>query len=64
MDLLNNFNLGIGISGLSVNVLRMIVVASVKSQKVGAEIFFYTAGVYLMVCTYLAWRFIKEHDLH
>ena len=35
-QLLNNLNLGIGISGLSVNLLRILVLATVESNTVGA----------------------------
>ncbi len=35
-QLLNNLNLGIGISGLSVNLLRILVLSTVKSNVVGA----------------------------
>ena len=34
--LLNKLNLGIGISGLSVNLLRILVLATMKSNTVGA----------------------------
>ena len=60
--LLNALNLGLGFSGLSVNVLRIIVLASVESSETGAQIFFYTTGAYLMLCTYLAWRFIHHYQ--
>ena len=63
-DLMNNINLGTGISQLAVNLLRMVVLASVKSNEVGAQIFFYTAAVYLIFCTYLAWRFISDYEKH
>ena len=59
--LLNALNLGLGFSGLSVNLLRIIVLASVKSNTTGAQIFFYTTGAYLLLCTYLAWRFIQQY---
>ena len=62
MALLNNLNLGIGISGLSLNVLRIIVVASVKSTTTGAQIFFYVSGVYMILCTILAWRFVSAFE--
>ena len=58
IGLLNNLNLGIGISGLSVNCLRIVVLATVESNTVGAQIFFYTTGVYMLVCSYLAWLFV------
>ena len=61
-QLMNNFNLGIGISGLSVNFLRIIVLATVKRNLQGAQIFFYTAGAYLMVCTALAYRFVRNYE--
>ena len=57
--LINNLNLGIGISGLSVNVLRILVLASVESPTTGAYIFFFTTGAYLLFCTCLAWRFVS-----
>ena len=60
-ELLNSLNLGLGFSGLSVNLLRIVVLASVKSNETGAQIFFYTTGAYLMLCTYLAWRFIFQY---
>ena len=40
-ELMNNLNLGIGISGLSVNLLRIIVLASIDDNAIGAQIFFY-----------------------
>ena len=62
MALLNSMNLGLGFSGLSVNLLRIVVLASVKSNTTGAQIFFYTTGAYLTLCTYLAWRFIHLYE--
>ena len=59
LPLLNNLNLGIGISGLSVNLLRILVLATIESNTVGAQIFFYTTGIYLLVCTYLAHQFVS-----
>ena len=60
--LMNNLNLGLGFSGLSVNVMRMIVLASVEDPRKGAQIFFYTAGVYLLCCTILAARFVHKFE--
>ena len=62
IGLLNNLNLGIGISGLSVNCLRIVVLATIESNTVGAQIFFYTTGVYMFVCSYLAWLFVKNYN--
>jgi len=61
-QLLNKLNLGIGISGLSINLLRILVLATVKSNTVGAQIFFYTTGIYLLVCTALANQFVKNYE--
>ena len=60
--IMNIFNLGISISGLAVNFLRIIVLATVTSNTVGAQIFFYTSGVYLIVCSFLAWKFVNEYQ--
>lgn len=62
VNLMNNLNLGIGLSGLLINLLRCIVLASVKDNDKGAEIFFFTTGAYLLFCTFLAWRFIRLYD--
>ena len=62
--LMNNLNLGLGLGGLLVNVLRIIVLATVKNHSTAAEIFFFTAGAYLLFCTVLAGRFIYHLELH
>ena len=63
VDLLNNFNLGVGISGLSINIFRIILLATINNNTTGAQIFFYTSGVYLMLCSFLGWRFVSEFEL-
>ena len=60
--LLNNLNLGIGLSGMSINLVRIVLVASVSSNTVSAQIFFYISGSFLIVCTYLAWNFINNYN--
>ena len=62
VELLNNFNLGVGISGLSINLFRIIILATIDSNTTGAQIFFYTTGVYLMLCSYLAWKFVTDYE--
>ena len=58
MALMNNLNLGIGMSGLTVNVIRIIVLATVKNSTTGAEIFFFSAGAYLLFVTVLVGWFV------
>ena len=62
LTLLNALNLGLGFSGLSVNVVRIIVKASVSSNTTSALIFFGMTGAFMMLCTYLAWRFIDLYE--
>ena len=62
VELLNNFNLGVGISGLSINLFRIIILATIDSNTTGAQIFFYTTGVYLMLCSYLAMKFVNDYE--
>ena len=64
VELLNNFNLGVGISGLTINCFRIIILATIDSNTTGAQIFFYTTGVYLMLCSYLAWKFVCDFEAH
>mmetsp|Transcript_39509 Transcript_39509/g.51718 ORF Transcript_39509/g.51718 Transcript_39509/m.51718 type:complete len:208 (+) Transcript_39509:25-648(+) len=58
VTLMNNLNLGIGLSGFVINLLRVIVLAAIKDDAEGAEIFFFTTGAYLLFCTVLAGRFV------
>jgi hypothetical protein len=60
--LTNKLNLGIALSGLAINSVRMIMLASVSNLDIEAQIFFYGSALFLAVCTYFAYRFTNEYQ--
>ena len=61
-ELTNRMNLGVGISGLSINCLRMVDLAVLKYNPTSAYVFFFTAFAFLVLCTILAFRFVRAYD--
>jgi Co/Zn/Cd efflux system component len=60
--LTNNLMLGIGLSGLIVNAVRMVFLAAVKNLNIEAQMFFYGSALFLAVCTCLSYVFVKEYS--
>lgn len=56
MKLTNQLMVGIGVSAVSMNLIRMLFLAILSSS--GAVLFFIITGVYLLLCTVLAWNFV------
>ena len=59
--LTNNLMLGIALSGLTVNGIRMIFLASVTNLNIEAQMFFYGSALFLLVCTFYAHVFVREY---
>ena len=59
--LTNKLMLGIGLSGFLVNVMRMIFLASITNLDLEAQVFFYGSAVFLLVCTFLSYTFVKSY---
>ena len=59
--LTNNLMLGIGLSGLIINAIRMIFLASIKNLDLEAQLFFYGSALFLFLCTYLSFTFVRGH---
>ena len=57
-----NLMVGLGVSGLGINIIRMILLASVKNQQESAQIFFYFSGAILVLCTIFAYIFSSDFD--
>ena len=63
-ELNNRMNLGVGVSGLIINCLRMVDLAALSNDEVtSAYVFFFTACVFLVLCTVLAFRFVRAFNL-
>ena len=62
MGLMNSLMIGVGISSLAMNVMRMIFLATVQSYAVGQVVFFTMSGAYLIACSYLAFSFLNRYD--
>jgi hypothetical protein len=60
--LTNKLMLGIGLSGLIVNAIRMIFLASITNLNLEAQVFFYGSAVYLLVCTFLSYTFVNNYQ--
>lgn len=59
--LTNNLMLGLGLSGLIVNAIRMIFLATIPNLDVEAQVFFYGSAFFLLICTVLSYRFCNEY---
>lgn len=59
-QLMDKFNLGVGVSGLAINTLRIVVLATLSDFTVIAYVFFCGTGAFLILCTVLALRFVRE----
>ena len=64
--LTNSLTVGLGISGLGVNLLRMLLLASTSTMEnsldVSAQIFFYITASFMALCSFLAFRFVKMSE--
>ena len=61
-ELTNKINLGMGVSGLSINTARIIFLATLSDNNVNADVFFFTSSAFLVVCTILALRFVQAFN--
>ena len=61
-DLTNALMLGIGVSSLIVNAVRMVFLAAVPNLNIEAQMFFYGSALFLLFCTYLSFRFVSEYE--
>jgi len=59
--LMNNLMLGVGLSGLIINAIRMIFLASIKNLDLEAQLFFYGSALFLFFCTYLSFTFVRKY---
>ena len=60
--LTNNLMLGVGISGMAINVLRMVFLASMPSNfSASSQAFFYMSGVFLAMCSVLGFMFVRRY---
>lgn len=63
MKLTNKLMLGIGISSVAVNGIRIILLATVSSDEIDAIIFFSFASMYLLIAFILALIFVKQYSV-
>jgi len=62
-SLTNSLNVGLGVSGLALNSLRMLLLATIPDNlNKSTEVFFFISVGFLLVCTILAVRFSVEID--
>jgi len=54
--------LGIGVSSLVVNAVRMVFLAAVPNLNIEAQMFFYGSALFLLFCTYLSYVFVSEYE--
>ena len=55
-------NLGMGVSGLSINAARILFLATLSDSFVSAYVFFFSASAFLVLCTVLALRFVRAYN--
>lgn len=55
----NSLTVGLGISALLLNLMRVIVLASTDDLELGAQIYFYLTGTFMAVCTFLSYRYVN-----
>lgn len=60
--LINKFNLGMGLSGLAINLTRMGFLALITNLDIEAQCFLYGSALYLLVCAYLSFIFVKAYQ--
>ena len=63
MKLTNKLMLGIGISSVAVNGIRIILLATVSSDEIDAIIFFSFASLFLLIAFILALFFVKQYSV-
>ena len=61
-NLTNALMLGIGLSSLIVNAVRMIFLAAVPNLNIEAQMFFYGSALFLLFCTVLSFKFVAEYE--
>ena len=54
--------LGIGLSSLIVNAVRMVFLAAVPNLNIEAQMFFYGSALFLLFCTALSYKFVEENE--
>ena len=57
---MSNLMVGTGFSGLLMNFLRIVFLASVSSYATGALIFFILSGAYLIICAIISYHYIRN----
>eukprot|EP00347_Sterkiella_histriomuscorum_P021950 403332207 len=62
MKLTTMLMVGVGISSISMNVLRMIFLALVSNYAAGQIVFFSISGAYLFACFFLSILFLRDYD--
>lgn len=60
--LTNKLMLGIGLSGLLINGIRMIFLAAVTNLNIEAQMFFYGSAFFLLICTVLSYFFVDDYQ--
>ena len=60
--LTSSLMIGIGLSSLLMNLLRMLFLVLIPDYETGAIIFFSLTGVYLGVCAFLSYDFLKRYS--
>lgn len=61
-ELTNKINLGMGVSGLSINFVRILFLATLPDNTTSAYVFFFTSSTFLILCTVLAARFVRAYN--
>jgi len=64
MKLTTQLMVGVGLSSISMNVLRMIFLASVESYAAGQIVFFAISGAYMYFCCFLSVIFLRDYENH
>jgi len=54
--------LGIGLSSLIVNAVRMVFLAAVPNLNIEAQMFFYGSALFLLFCTVLSYYFVRDYE--
>lgn len=60
--LTSNLMIGVGIGGVAINLLRALLYATISSLRVSSQVFYYASTVFMVFCTYLAYRFVSEYN--
>lgn len=61
MKLTNKLMVGIGMGGVSMNVIRIVCMSTVDSNDVSAAVFFSISAMYLLFCAILSLYFTRTH---